>query len=120
MQFVSELKEILEEVEKKSKEEYIVEHYRNNVIRVNIKNILYIENAKRGSKITVCSDCDEAKFDGQILVDDKLETLSVKFYELAFAHSSYIINISHVEKILGNEVYLDSGECLSISRPYQK
>ena len=88
--------------------------------RVNIQNILYIENAKRGSKITVCSDCDEAKFDGQILVDDKLETLSVKFYELAFAHSSYIINISHVEKILGNEVYLDSGECLSISRPYQK
>lgn len=120
VQFVSELKEILEEVEKKSKEEYIVGHYRNNVIRVNIQNILYIENAKRGSKITVCSDCDEAKFDGQILVDDKLETLSVKFYELAFAHSSYIINISHVEKILGNEVYLDSGECLSISRPYQK
>lgn len=120
MQFIYELNEILAEVEKKSKEEYIVGHYRNNVIRVNIHNILYVENAKRGSKITVCSDCDEAKFDGQILVDDKLEALSDKFCELAIAHSSYIINISHVEKIVGNEVYLDSGECLSISRTYQK
>ncbi len=120
MQFVCELKEILTEVEKKSKEEYIVGHYRNNVIKVNIHNILYIENAKRGSKITVCSDCDEAKFEGLILVDDKLETLSAKFYELVFAHSSYIININHIEKIVGNEVYLDNGECFSVSRTYQK
>lgn len=119
-QFVSEVEEILTEVERNSKEVYIVGHYRNNVIRVNIKNILYIENAKRGSKITVCADCDEAKFDGKILVDDKLDTLSCKFCELAFAHSSYLININHVEKILCNEVYMDNGECLSISRTYQK
>ena len=120
VQFVSEMKEILTEVEKKAKKEYIVGHYRNNVIRVNIHNILYIENAKRGSRIIVCPDCDEAKFDGQILVDDKLEVLMDKFSNFFFAHSSYIININHVEKILGNEVYLDSGECLSISRTYQK
>ncbi|MBS4933456.1 MAG: response regulator transcription factor [Clostridiales bacterium] len=120
MQFVYELKEILAEVEKKSKEEYIIGHYRNNVIKVNIHNILYIENAKRGSKIIVCSDCDEAKFEGQILVNEKLGMLSDKFYELAFAHNSYIININHVEKIVNNEVYLDNGECLSVSRTYQK
>lgn len=120
VQFISELKEILAEVEKRLKEEYIVGHYRNNVIKVNIHNILYIENAKRGSKIIVCSNCDEAKFEGQILVDDKLEMLSDKFHELVFAHSSYIININHIEKIVGNEVYLDNGECLSVSRTYQK
>ena len=90
------------------------------MIKVNIHNILYIENAKRGSKITVCSDCDEAKFEGMIVVYDKLETLSAKFYELVFAHSSYIININHIEKIVGNEVYLDNGECFSVSRTYQK
>ena len=50
-QFVCEMKEILSEVAKKSKEEYIIGHYRNNVIRVNIQDILYVENAKRGSKI---------------------------------------------------------------------
>ena len=119
-QFVCEMKEILLEVEKKSKEEYIVGHYRNNVIRVNIRDVLYAENAKRGSKIIVCSDCEAAKFEGQILVDDKLDALVGKYYELAFAHSSYIINIGHIEKRVGNEVYLDNDECLSISRTYQR
>ncbi|MDD6057091.1 MAG: LytTR family DNA-binding domain-containing protein [Clostridiales bacterium] len=120
VQFVHELKEILAEVEKKVRKEYIIGHYRNNVIKVNVHNILYVENAKRGSKVTVCSNCEEARFKGQILVDDKLGVLSQKFHELVFAHSSYIININHVEKIVGHEVYLDSGEYLSISRTYQK
>lgn len=119
-QFVCEMKEILTEVEKKFKEEYIVGHYRNNVIRVRIQDVLYVENAKRGSEIIVCSDCEAAKFEGRILVDDKLEALVDKYYELAFAHSSYIINIGHIEKIIGNEVYLDNNECLSVSRTYQK
>ena len=60
------------------------------------------------------------QFEGLILVNDKLEVLSDKFQELVFAHSSYIININHIEKIVGNEVYLDNGECLSVSRTYQK
>ena len=119
-QFVREMKEILTEVEKKSKEEYIVGHYRNNVIRVNIQDILYVENAKRGSKIIVCSECEAAKFEGQILVDDKLEALAAKYYELAFAQSIYIINIKKKKNIVGNEVYLDNDECLSVSRTYQK
>lgn len=81
---------------------------------------MYVENAKRGSKIIVCSDCEAAKFEGQILVDDKLEVLVTKYSKLAFAHSSYIINIGHIRKIIGNEVYLDNDECLSVSRTYQK
>lgn len=119
-QFICEMKEILAEVERKSTKEYIMGHYRNNVIKVDIQNVLYIENAKRGSKITVCPNCDEAKFDGQILVDDKIEMLSKQFSMLVFAHSSYIININHIEKIVGSAVYLDNKECLSISRTYQK
>ena len=81
---------------------------------------MYIENAKRGSKIIVCPNCDEAKFNGQILVDDKLETLSDKFRQLVFARISYIINIHHIEKIVGNEVYLDNGERLPVARTYKK
>jgi len=119
-QFVFEMGEIFAEVEKKAKEEYIVGHYRNNVIRVNIQDVLYVENAKRGSKIIVRPDCEAAKFEGQILVDDKLETLVKIYDEFAFAHSSYIINIVHVEKIVDNIVYLDNAECLSVSRTYQK
>lgn len=119
-EIVCEMNKILERAEGKSKKEYIVGHYRNNVIKINICDILYVENAKRGSKITVCSDCEAEKFEGQILIDDKLDELLDKFYEFAFAHSSYIINVDHIEKIVGNEAFLDNGERLSVSRTYQK
>lgn len=120
MKMKCEVKEIFSEVEKRSDKKYIMGHYRSNVIKVNVQNILYIENAKRGSRVIVCKDSEEAKFEGPILVDDKLESLAEKFSKLALAHSSYAININHVEKIIDNEVYLDSGEKLSISRTYQK
>ena len=121
-QMIFEIKEILNEVRKKSKfqKKYIMGHYRNNVIKVDIRNILYIENAKRGSKVTVCKDCIEAEFNAPILVDEKLEMLTEKYSELIFAHRSYIINIIHIEKIVHNLVFLDNGEQLSVSRTYQK
>ena len=117
-----EIKEILNEVRKKLKlqKKYIMGHYRNNVIKVDIQNILYIENAKRGSKVTVCKDCIESEFNAPILVDEKLEMLIKKHFELVFAHRSYIINMVHIEKIVHNLAFLDNGEQLSISRTYQK
>ncbi len=119
-QFICEMSEVLIEVKKRLNIEYIVGHYRNNVIRVNIHNILYAENAKRGSRIIVCSGCHEGKFDSPILVDEKLEILSKQFNDLVFAHSSYIINMNHIEKIVDNEVHLDNGDRMSISRTYKK
>lgn len=115
-----EIKEIFAEVEKRTYKQYIIGHYRSNVIKVSVRNILYIENAKRGSRIIVCKDSEESKFEGQILVDDKLETIAEKFSDLVWAHNSYIININHIDKIIDHEAYLDSGESLTISRPYQK
>lgn len=119
-ELISEMKEILDEVEKRSRDYYIVGHYRNNILRVNVKNILYIENAKRGSRIIVSPNCEEACFKEKILVDDKLLKISKEFSDLVFAHSSYIVNINHVEYLNSNELILDSGEKLSISRMYQK
>lgn len=118
--FVSEMQDILTEVERNLQELYIVGHYRNNAIRVRIRNVLYIENAKRGSRVVVHPRAEEAKFEGLILLDEKLQELSEKFKELVFAHSSYIVNMNHVEYVDGNELILDSGERLSISRTYQK
>lgn len=119
-ELIIEMHEILAEVAKNSKELYIIGHYRNNIIRVKIGDILYIENAKRGSRIVVCPRRAGANYEGQILVDEKLQELSEKFVELVFAHSSYIVNVNHVEYANGTELILDSGERLSISRLYQK
>lgn len=119
-QFLDEVEEILMEVEKNSRESYIIGHYRSNMIRVKIKSILYIENAKRGSRIIVSPNSEENNFEDPILVDEKLLELSEKFKDLVFAHSSYIVNINHVEYINSNQLFLDNKECLSISRAYQK
>lgn len=120
IQFVNEMKEILREVERNLREIFIIGHYRNNSIKVKIRNIMYIENAKRGSRIIVNSKSDEVNFEGPILVDEKLNELSSKYEELVFAHSSYIVNINHIENIKRNELLLDNGESLSISRSYLK
>lgn len=118
--FICEMQEILGEVEKNLQDSYVVGHYRNTALRVKLRNVLYIENAKRGSRVIVSPKSDEAKFEGLILVDEKLQELSGKFAELVFAHNSYIVNMNHVEYVNGNELILDDGETLSISRTYQK
>lgn len=119
-QFVREMKEILREVEKNFHDSCILGHYRNTSIKVRLGNVLYIENAKRGSRVIVDPKSEEANFEGQILIDEKLNELSNRFTELVFAHSSYIVNITHVENVKRNELLLDSGESLSISRAYHK
>lgn len=119
-QFHVEMKEILKQVQKSANQSFIIGHYRNISIKVRIRNILYIENAKRGSRVTVSPQSEEAKFEGPILVDYKLIELSNKFEELVFAHNSYIVNINHVENVRSFELLLDSGEVLSISRSYHK
>lgn len=118
--FICEIREILKELERHSKELYVIGHYRNNAIKVKVKSILYIENAKRGSRIIVSPKSEEANFENIILVDEKLLELSEKFTELVFAHCSYIVNINYVEYVNGNELILNNGEKLSISRKYQK
>lgn len=41
----------------------------NNAIKIKVKNILYIENAKRGSKIIVSPKSKEANFENIILLE---------------------------------------------------
>lgn len=121
-EFIYEMKEVLKEVERSCHEVYIMGHYRSIAIRVRIRNILYIENAKRGSRIIVHPMSEEAKFEWPILLNKKLEQLSEKLLKLEFAfpHSRYIVNLNHIETISTNLLKLDNGETLTIARSYQK
>lgn len=119
-EFIIEMEEILSEMERSKDESYIIGHYKSNFVKVKIRNILYIENSKRGSRVTVSKKSKEAEFAGDILIDEKLSELSDKYIELVFAHSSYIVNLNHVVKVNRNELFLDNGEKLSISRTYNK
>lgn len=119
-EFVCEMKEIISEVKRNTKEIFIIGHYRNKVIKVKFRNVLYIENSKRGSRVVVSPNCEEAKFGEQILIDEKIKELSEKYEGLLFAHNSYVVNINHVNFVDKEELTLDSGEMLSVSRNYYK
>ena len=119
---VEEMKGIIKEVYRNNDDTVIIGHYRYNSIKVKIKNIMYITNAKRGSRIFVTPECEEYGFEEQILVDAKLAELYEQYekYGFEFASASYIVNMRYVKQVVSNELILYSNERLSIARNYYK
>lgn len=112
--------EILREMVRKAKDNYILGHYKRNLIKVSTRDVLYIENAKRGSKIVVIPTSKMARIRHPIYVNQKLSEIEDRYDEFCFAHSSYIVNVSHVDSVEGGGILLDNGEYLSVSRTYYK
>lgn len=121
-ELVETIKEILDEVEKNSKEPTITAHYRWTTQRIKIDNVLYIENSKRGGRVVVCAKCDEAKYEEKLLVDEKPERLLEKYeqYGFALAQSTYLVNMNHIEILHVEDFVFDTGEVMKIARAYQK
>lgn len=120
-ELVETMKEILDEVEKNSNEPFIMAHYRWTTKKVRLKNILYIENSKRGGRIVVCRKCEEAKYEEKLLVDRKPEQLLAELeqYGFALAKSTYLVNMNHVEKLNTEDFEFDNGEVMKIARVCQ-
>lgn len=121
-EIISEMKEVLAEVERVLNVLCITGHYRSKLIKIELDDIIYFENAKRGSEVVVSSRSRLAEFDGQILDNRKLKVLAEKFAELGFAvpHNSYLVNLEHVMMIDGNDIKLDNGEILPLSRAHYR
>ena len=90
--------------------------------RVPIRNILYIAKTKRGSLLTIS---DKSAASGGAVSrspvlrsNEKLENWYTQLSEHGFeyAHSSYIVNLKSITKIMTDELTLSNGEILSISR----
>ena len=81
--------------------------------RVAARDILYIAKAKRGSLLTVSGGNETA-----LRSNEKLGNWYLQLHSLGFeyAHSSYIVNLKAVIKIMNDELTLSNGETLSISR----
>jgi len=118
--FVEEVDEILREMVRKAKDNYILGHYKRKLIKVSTRDVLYIENAKRGSKIVVIPTSKMARIKHPIYISQKLSEIEERYDEFCFAHSSYIVNVSHVYSVEGGGILLDNGEYLSVSRSYYK
>ncbi len=121
-EMMEELSEVIDEVVKKNNERFIVGHYRYDLIKVNVNNIMYITNKKRGSRIFVTPDCEEARFSDPILVNEKLAVLQKRLEEegFEFISVSYIVNMRYVKQLVANEVVFFSGEKLNIARSCYK
>lgn len=120
-ELVETMKETLDEVEKNLNEPYIMAHYRWTTQMVKMKNILYIENAKRGGRIVVCPKCEEAKYEEKLLVDKKPEQLLAELEQFGFAlaQSTYLVNMNHIELLHSEDFVFDNGEVMKIARAYQ-
>lgn len=116
----AEMAEILAEMERRASNPYVVGHHRSHVMNIKMRDILYIVNTKRGSRVVLCRNSKTANLDETIFLDEKLRELEEKYAELVFAHNSYIVNMNHVECVNGNEIILDDGEHLMISRAHKK
>lgn len=122
IEMVVEMKEILKEVERRKNYTCIVGHYRQNLIKVKVSNIMYISNTKRGSRIYVTPDSPEFEFKDPIYIDEKLIDIQEKYkkYSFEFASASYIVNMRYVKQMIPGELILHSNERLSVTRTYYR
>ncbi len=90
----------------------------NAQYKINLENILYIELARRGS-VLYCEENHKAtEYTSPLKLKELYETL--KDYDFAYAHNSYLVNMKHVIMNNACELQLDNGKCLSISRSKSK
>ena len=104
---LSEMKEIVNKMLENKVEPIVSPHNYSTIYRLRLDEILYIEAAKRGSRINLCPDAaKEYKVNGDLLSDKKVSEYyeELKGFGFAYAHNSYIVNLKYVRCITGNEL----------------
>lgn len=109
--------ETFEEMIKNKKLGTLVVNVQHELLKVNVINILYIAKSRRGSSIVHFIDektgtLIEGMFDEPL--DVVYDALSKVGFE--YAHSSYLVNYNHVEKMNPTEVILDGNVILNVAR----
>ncbi len=120
-----EIRRDVEELLQETKERYLNETVEvtgdGRAWRVPIRSILYVAKAKRGSLFTIMEEGGTGE--GTILHSN--ERLDNWYGELCthgfeYAHSSYIVNLKSITKIMTDKLTLSNGEVLGISRACRK
>lgn len=116
------MREVMEEVERNADDPTMMAHYGRTMVNIKVRNVLYIENSKRGGRVVVCPGCKEAKYKEKLLVDEKPRQLLENYgrYGFALSQSSCLVNMNHIEILHSDDFQLDNGEIITIARAYQK
>lgn len=115
-QMCRDIDELLRETKRRSLEETVEVARDGEARRIFIRDIIYIEKIKRGSLLIVKDDgagCGTALHSNEKL-EDWYAQLCTQGFE--YAHTSYIVNLRAVTKIVKNEITMSNGDRLGISR----
>lgn len=111
-----DIEELLRETKRRNLNEMAEVVFDGEAWRIPVRSILYIEKVKRGSLLTV----EDGSADGRktLRSNEKLEKWYVQLCTQGFeyAHTSYIVNLRAVTKIVKNELTMINGDKLGISR----
>lgn len=115
---IAEVKEIIAELKKNKVEPFIIGHYRYSSVRLRPNDILYIEIAKRGSRLHLCPNVIKEEFEKSVTAKERVAELYEVLNEFgfAYAHNSYIVNLKYIKKMISSELVLTNGEKLSVSK----
>ena len=112
-----DVEELLRETKRRCLSETVEVTGDGRAWRVPVRDILYIAKTKRGSLLTTADD-NAMGGRAELRSNEKLENWYTQLCEQGFeyAHSSYIVNLRSVTKIVTDELTLSNGEILGISR----
>lgn len=113
-----EFVDVFHEIEKKHRNKDFITMKEGHPIRIRIKDIVYVEGTKRGSTLFLAREkTDKERF---LQIREGIDDLYVEHAELYRIHKSYLINSDHIMVFNKDNVILDDGTELSVSRPYQE
>lgn len=115
-----DIEELLRETKRRSQNEIAEVVSDGEAWRIPVGSILYIEKTKRGSMLTVedGGTTGTMTLQSNERLEDWYTQLGAQGFE--YAHTSYIVNLKAVTKIMQNELTMSNGDKLGISRTCSK
>lgn len=109
--FEEDMKNAQKRFDQHFKKSNMIYNYQNKDIIRNIqyRDIMYIEKVGHRVEIHLC--------DGEILRDNiSMRNILPKFESFIHCHQSYLVNLSHVDKIDSNDFFMKNGDRVQISK----
>ena len=97
---------------------YVVGKKDNSYVKVKLKDIWYIELARRKSVYHCNLDKNEEMYTSAVKLEELYERL--KDSDFVYAHNSYLVNLQHVAMAGRKELELDNGMKLTVARSKAK
>lgn len=113
-----ELDAILDKMQENHIATYVVGKKNNNLVKINAKDIWYIELARRKSILHCNLDREDEVYTSGEKLDELYEQLEDSGF--LYAHNSYLVNIQHVIAVGTKELQMDNGMKLTIARSKAK